>query len=576
MEKYFNLRSVGLMSMVLALALMTGCSITDPSDDFEISIQMPETGTVISGQIFDNNGEQIDDQSVRVSILGRDADAVVDLLNEQLSSLTTESGFIVMALNDTITPTRAEPIKVTLKIVTANYMTAYKNLVIYSANDQNFGVSLVSTDVNDLPPGLAGAEDNSGECDNTGAVTTPVNLGTPPNPISGAVTSINLNSGTRVLDGNGNPLAGGLTTSMLVMDMSNPSYGNAGQYFPGGFDDVQTDEPGRNILPKVFSTFSVTDEAGKVAASFDPPAAMSMQISGDTYNAATLRPLADGDVMSFFALDDDGVWVHQVDRPISGPDENGNFTVVYEVAESAALPEVKNGEVLISGANEDPGAGLLLADNLGDNTIGMNVRVTVENAEGYMLTVVLGCTDLFHSLTVDSESGVFDFFATVPRNPLSIEWIPQIVTADVFDGDGIKVAEMSEVYFEDVEADPWQLNITSTGFTPPDNQKSVDIHMFALMPEGRDPSVIRPSGIAAQIQEVGQDSWTSVGVIQQGMLTVNGLNIGSSYVFRGTYTFNDETRSANTPWERLITAETDSLNYRYQLSEDEADDYENN
>ena len=95
------------------------------------------------------------------------------------------------------------------------------------------------------------------------------------------------------------------------------------------------------------------------------------------------------------------------------------------------------------------------------------------------------------------------------------------------------------------------------------------------MPENREPSVIRPSGIAAQVQEVGQNEWISVGVVQQGFLTINELTAGSSYIFRGSYTFDGESRTADTPWERVVTADTDSLHYEYQLSEDEANRYEN-
>ncbi|MBC8465444.1 hypothetical protein H8D57_00300 [bacterium] len=574
MKKTTQYSIAGLMSILLTLALITGCSITDPSDDFEIYITLPESGAIISGQVADGNGNLITDSQVNLTVLGEDAGVIVDLLNEPLQSLTTTSGFLVIAVNDTITPTREDPIEITLKIDAENYMTTYKNLVLYSANDVIFNIFLVSADINDLPPGLTGAEDDNGECDNTGAVTTPVNLVSPPNPISGAMNTINIDSGTRILDPQGSPLTGGLTASMMVMDMSNPRNVGASQYFPGGFDDIQTDDPDLRMLPKSFTVFSVTDDGGKVAGNFDPPVGITMQISGDSYNARTLRPIADGDIMSFFTLDDNGIWNHQIDSPISGPDGNGNFSVTYLVAETAVLPGLKGGDNFLSNGDPENNLNLLLGDQGGDNLIGMNTRVIVENGEGHMLEVEFGCTDLFHSLTRENNIGIFDFYLDVPNQPIALELIPQIVTANVYDRNDNLVAELFDAQFVDVNANPLQLNITSTGFTPQPDLKTVDIHLFALMPPGRDPSEIRPSGIASQIQEVGQNGWSPVGVVQSGIIEVSGLKVGSSYIFKGTYTFNGETRTADTPWEREITADKDSLQYMYQLSEDEADDYE--
>lgn len=559
-----------ILSVLLTLSLtlfINGCSITDPTQDFEVTIGMPATGTVVYGQIMDVEGNSITD-AVTVSIIGQDAPVIVDLFNEQMSTVTTNVGFLVLAVNDSVSPSADDPVNITLRVSAPNYITGFKNLVVSSTDDQSFEVTLLSRDFNDLPDGISGAEDTSGQSDNSGVVTNPVNLGSPPDPRTGASTSVRLNAGTRMLDGNGNPLTGNLTTSMLVIDLSSDTSGVADYFFPGGTEDIQTGNADEQVTPAVFTSISITDGAGRTARSFDPPLELTLQIPGDQINFNTGQPIANGDVITLFNFEN-GVWHDIGEAPVSGPDGNGNFSVTYLTASVTPVQALKGNSIInVLGGG---GGGFMGGYLYHFNQI-LDLTLDIRNSQGFPKWISVQA-DL---IPVSLQFGPFTstILARTFRTPNINN---EILRVRVYNNPPVNggFGDMSPAGSGVFQISSPSAELVIDNYTPPVQTRTVEVHLFGLMPEGRDPSVIRPSGIAVQVKEAQGQRWTPAGVVDEGFISISGLRVGSSYVLKGIYTLNGEGRTAETPWERAITANTDTLHYEYQLSEEEANDWEN-
>jgi len=552
--------------------MLTGCTITDPSTDLAVRITMPASGAVIGGQIKDSFGRMVSSE-VTLTLSGPDAGHIVDLMNERVTTLTTTSGFVVMAVNDTIPVSAEDPVVFTLTASADGYFTASKQITVDRTEGISFQLRLLSQDIASLPDGLEGDQEET-STDGSGATTAPVTLSPPPNETSGTTASVEIPAGTRFLDGNGNPIIGNVTLQVTLGDLRSDTLGRADEYTPGGRDNTNVTDS-TVISPISFFILSGQDASGNQVAGFDPFPGVTMQIPGGTFNPNTGANYVAGDAVFLYNRNGTGNLVPFDRTSLTGPNGSGNFTAKFTAAGVSAV-RGKSGNPVVDdyddqevfvffGGDEyyppDPRTIVVIWDHPTDDNARMEILVEVSGGnldpirqqKSEFVGVWQGQRGIGH------EAVIFDATRTSEENPaLTVRITP-------IGGEPFDVTYPADAHILDLAPRPW-----------PGDTKSVTYHIYAKMPEGRDPSEVRTSGLYVQIADAADtSSWRAAGSVQRGEITISDLIVGHSYWLKGTYTFRGQTRTANTPWTRQITTETDTLQYWYQLSDDEADEYEN-
>jgi len=572
-------RAIKGLSLSLLVGGLVGCSVTDPSADLEVRITMPSTGVVLGGQILDGNG-RIVTSPVKVTIGGPDASAIVDLLNENLTTITTTSGFLVMAVNDTILPDSANPVEFTVTATAAGYFPAVKNFSLTRAEEVSFQLRLISTDPAQLPAGLVGDRETA-NVPASGELPAPVTVASPANASNGSSTSVSIPSGARFFDVNGNRLTGNIVFSLVFGDLRSDTLGLADKYFPGGRENLQTGDSS-SAYPFSFISLMISDASGRIAARIDAPISFTTQVPGGTLNPGSARAIAAGDTITIFSGGNGGTWTGLLQGVVSGPNGNGNFTATFDIEANALIPGLGKGVSQISGSDDEwdyDMGGMFGFDE--PYTPSTTLYFSWRGAAGHQFQIKYLC-DQF-----DPRESI----KTITFKPLAEQgddydwdWRNQEDYERSFEFNMTTNSRTSLVAFWIISGDStagpyWMGHLQTTvdfgdGAWPWPTTKNVNCHIYAKMPEGRDPSEIRSSGLYIQVADAADtSSWRPVGSVQRGEIMISDLNIGHSYYLKGTYTFRGQTRTANTPWTRLVTAQTDTLEYWYQLSEDEADDY---
>ncbi len=575
MKNYLPLLLVGLM-------LLAGCTITDPSTDLEVRITMPGTGAVVGGQITDSFGRMIT-SPVTLTITGQDASYIVDLLNEPLTTLTTSSGFVVMAVNDTIDITEDAPVRFSIQAVANGYLPQIVNLELNSPNGTQFEMRMVGASIDNLPPGLVGAEEEVGT-DPSGAIVNAVNIASPAHAGTGASSSLSVPAGARFLDSDGNPLTGNVNVLFIYGDLEsstidendttetasidNLNGGDDGEdypddYFPGGLENAETPD-GDDFVPISFYNLVAVDANGRVAVGMDSPVQFRAVVPASAYNPNTDTTYMVGDTIAFFTIDDQGLWIEGVGAVLEGPDNNGNLFAIFDLSNNSIFHGKSDRGFEISSHNNGGGGAFgKRGDRRGEK---IDFYFKWQEARDRRFVVQLISKDLKPKIRILQGYHNSKHRLKFRRDYERIKKLK----LTIYDPNGGIWRTVS------VPRNRNEYNLTGTAWPWPD-AKNVTAHIFAKMPPGRDPSEIRTSGLYVQIADAADtSSWTPVGSVQRGIITLPGLQVNHAYYLKGTYTFRGQTRTANTPWTRQITATTDTLQYWYQLSNDEADEYEDN
>jgi len=552
----------GLLLSVVGLSFLAGCSITDPREDFKIHVTMPPTGAVIGGQVLDTQGRLIT-TPLTLTIGGQDAAHVVDLMNERLTTLTTSTGFVVMAVNDTIPVEADDPIRFTVTVEGDGYFHATKLVTVTQSSGTTFSIRLLKEDLSDLPDGLSGDRENAAL--SGGATTSDVSLDTPPHPTSGTTNSMDIAAGSRFFDENGNPLTGPVTLNFVVGDLRSDTLGRADEFFPGGRDNLAVDDS-TNIFPILFINLVGVDASGRALDRIDPPPSFTMQIPEGTWNPREERNYQAGDLVQMLDRVGDGTFDVLIEAVATGPDGSGNLTATFTLP-AGAIAEMrrKSEQAIISSPDRNGNGGYVVGGVL--RRFSADYYFNWAEASGRQFRIRV------RSAGLDPREQTFDVdfrhvqSALIPANRVN----PFLAIA----------GDYWLIYGDSIRG-PWsmgndqRINFHSPWLWP--DPKNVTCHFYGKMPAGREPEEIRGSGIALAVANAADTTrWRSLpSAIQGGVITVDNLVEGQSYYFKGTYTHRGVTRTASTPWSRRIEANTDTLQFWYQLSSEEADDYERN
>jgi len=552
MKKHMHFTITGLMTIILTLSLITGCSITDPTDDFKIHIEIPEGGPVISAQFTDaGTGYSIQGTTVNVSIRGDDSLAVVDLLNEHVQSFSTSIGIISFAINDTITPTVDDPVDFTIIASADGFITSSRRVHLTNADDHRYFISMLNP--GNLPDGTAGSQNSDGQADGSGQVTTPIIIEVD-EPNEGRAASGSVEAGTIITDRNGNPLSGTLNTTFIFSPVSTDTSLDAELQeipFPNGYDVPYEDEDGNVIYNSPlnadafgFISMNITDDSGNEAHHFDPPLTLSAEIADDP-DLDPENQLAPGDSVEFNSFDVvAGVWRYE-GIAIVEDNGNGKIGVSYQTDHLSdwRIPKPSRSKKNRLGFSE--------------KSFGFQII----NLEGY--NVARLTFYLYGAGSLKRES--FDYNDRVWFNDMEMlnyndRWgFGELYEVRVY----IENPSLSHCWEADDRNDYIFIEDDSTyvfdfGFPPAPGRLSLTL--IGDMPDDHRLDEIRPSGITCMwLKETDppNNDWVTVGTMVNGYISIGGLEVDSRYTFRGVYQNGDQQETADEnnvlieqlPWE---------------------------
>ena len=299
--------------LLIALVLFTpSCKkATNPTDGIKLIVNFDPIKTTFSIQFIDaKTGELIgweDNKIVQVTITGPNADDVIDNIGLQKSSYSSIKGFLSLALDPGVVPTKENPVTFTVVAHLNGYISTSKNITII--NEGEFMYEIQMADFNNLPNGVTKIIDYSGTTDQTGKVTSDINTSTP-----GGEARLYIPEGTILKNSAGEPLVGQLEITLIhFSNMEDESLLS----FPGGLNAYATMPDGseQNVFffSAGFVSLDIFDGDGDEAAIVEVnPLELTAVVPEETFNSDTQTGIADGDTVPLWSYNEGtGEWAYE-------------------------------------------------------------------------------------------------------------------------------------------------------------------------------------------------------------------------------------------------------------------------
>ncbi|MBU1097746.1 MAG: hypothetical protein KKB34_14780 [Bacteroidetes bacterium] len=326
--------SLFFLSSAISIYFVLSCEMTSPVDNVKVIFNAASIKTTIAVDIVDaKTQEQIGiytNQLTELSIEGPGKNYVVDISGKSQNKFKTNYGILCFALDNSITPTTENPIELILLAKSDGYLPVSYPLTISS--EGGISVLIYIVNLNNLPQGVSSKTINIGRTDNSGKVTSPVEIATDPEFISRVTASMYVPVGTTIKDAYGEVLNGNLTASITYF--SNRS-DESTKCFPTGNFIVKVNE-GKDIISNgIFYTggfvnFNIIDESGRSAKNFDSSITLNMQIPNGTYNPDTKNNIIAGDIVPIWSYDETkGIWNFEKKLIIASPNAIGNYPLNF-------------------------------------------------------------------------------------------------------------------------------------------------------------------------------------------------------------------------------------------------------
>ena len=266
-----------LAAAAMMIVLASGCEINDPTKDLKVIVKTISRDNTVSVTLNDVVTGGVASSIVKVEIQGQDAGKVTDEVNNKLTSITVNYGFLTFAIQNGTTISAASPVKLILKITSAAYLDVNYPITITSGGAQAFGVSMVKK----ADMATAGIEQTSTpttvSSDNTGKTTAPIAVQT------AAGTQVTIPQGTTLKDASGNALTGKISVATTVY------YPQAAALIP----QAAVSANGVSSYPMLSLSVAVTDQSGKVASLL--AGSTFVPVANTLKNPATGAPFIQGD-----------------------------------------------------------------------------------------------------------------------------------------------------------------------------------------------------------------------------------------------------------------------------------------
>ena len=321
---------VFLLSVAAILCLnATGCHSSSSS---EVAAPDPKSAVnrSISVVVLDANTDDLVSASLTLTV--RDDDGILaadveDTNGDSVSSFSTTNGVVTFAY----AAAAAVPQTLVVIVEGSGYITSSAPVDITGDGAVNITVHL--TRLADLPTGAESAADMSGSADAGGSTAAVLNVSTPPEDTTSSTMTLDATAGTTIVDGNGDPLTGDLTVTLVYYNNQDEE---ALQAFPGGFQvDLESNEVGAeeddvSFVTAGFAVVEIQDENGNIATDFTPDLMLTIEIPGGTINPETGLAVAAADTIPVWSYDpENGQWQFEETGVIAGPDVDGNFSVTF-------------------------------------------------------------------------------------------------------------------------------------------------------------------------------------------------------------------------------------------------------
>ncbi len=266
-----------VMAAAIAIVVISGCQINDPTKDLKVIVNTIIRDNTVSVTLNDVITGGVATSIVTVEIQGADAGKVTDEVNTKVTSFTVNYGFFTFAIQNGTSITAASPVKLMLKITSAGYVDITYPITITSTGPKIFTLNMVKK----ADMAAAGIEQatipTAVTSDNTGKTTAPIAVQT------AMGSQITIAQGTILKDASGSALTGKLTVASTVY------YPQASGLIPQGRASASK----TIAYPILSASVTVTDALGKVAS----PTGGTIFVPVDTTykNPVTGVPFALGD-----------------------------------------------------------------------------------------------------------------------------------------------------------------------------------------------------------------------------------------------------------------------------------------
>ncbi|MDG5766176.1 hypothetical protein QA596_01775 [Balneolales bacterium ANBcel1] len=272
--------------------------LNDAFDDFGVIVQLDAIETTNSILLLDSSTGQLITEELEIQFTGPNADDVIDMYSDPVSSARVRSGILNLNLSNDLSPTDDDPAVVTLVLRNPNYLTTTRTVTI---NETGFGSNVIRVMRRDAEvSGVYSAVDNSGVSDAQGSVSTPIGVQSSDNPDEAYAARFSVSEGTVIADASGNPLTGQISTELTYFSPDDPDALNA---LP--IDNLTLN--GDILVSAGLVTLSMRDQNNREAATLsgdDGGALLELTIDDNFEHPGSGEPLRAGDELIIAVLNE--------------------------------------------------------------------------------------------------------------------------------------------------------------------------------------------------------------------------------------------------------------------------------
>lgn len=252
MKKYISIFS--LLALFIVGTFFTSCDVTNPMDNFVLTVDLPEESQVTL-VLYDAATNELITEPVMVTIQGDGADKAMDVAYEPTTGMETSVGYTSFLVNSNFFPTEEEPIVYNLLIESDSYVSTSRVITVDDDGSLTYDVYMIR--LNNPPEGVAVQQNTDGSSNTNGEVTSEIVVEA--NASENIQSQVLIPAGAVLTSAVGTPLSGQLTTTVAAYDGSSQEANNA---LPKDLELEDTDEV---LEVSSMLTFQIMDEHGNVA-----------------------------------------------------------------------------------------------------------------------------------------------------------------------------------------------------------------------------------------------------------------------------------------------------------------------
>lgn len=327
------MKKINIWSLLLlcgALTFAVSCNkenfINERTEGLNLNIDADLLRVPVSLQILDAAGNDIP-ENITVEISGPGVDKIYSTVGER--ALVVNQGIIDFAIDKNETPTPENPIEFAVKVTAPGYVPTVQSYFIRDVNQlQQERIFMVNRAAPPAGVSTASVGINASAEGTADPVTVTTDTGTEVQEKA----EITFPAGTQFFDAEGNRITGNISAQVAYFDNRSQESLDA---FPGGFTAENVRDTEGNILdPVQFETagfLAINLSAGsEEVRTFSQPIPVSMSINSETLNPETGAPVAAGDVIPLWSLDENtGEWTLEGTTTVS--EQDGELKVDFEI-----------------------------------------------------------------------------------------------------------------------------------------------------------------------------------------------------------------------------------------------------